>query len=207
MQTRRKQPRRKQPRRLRTGTRRHPDRSTGSIDVSRSRKSVSGWFSLTGGSELSVRCFFSSSIGCFARPSLPIVPRGPSARVVHAAGSFGCSESGRASFPPPLRVFRIIMNEQEGKKEGKKRKKSARSRVRRGCEAARAGYQHRAIPFAARSCYRMTLSSHASVAHSSRRGSNGSRILDNPLANPPIADTFLPHPLSQPRADSDRNAR
>lgn len=36
-----------------------------------------------------------------------------------ARGRFGCSESGRASFPPPLRVFRIIMKNKKKKKKSR----------------------------------------------------------------------------------------
>lgn len=74
---------------------------------------------------------------------------------------FGCSESGRASFPPPLRVFRIIMNEQK-RKERKNCTMQSSARLRSSPCELRAPDD----PLLSWSCYRMTFSSHASVAHS-----------------------------------------
>lgn len=166
--------------------------------------------------------FFSQKTTLIARPSSAVshdqkacrstkyactyIPRGPSARPVHAAGSlrkWACFLS-----TSPLRILRIIMNEKKEKKKKKKEKKrkkrgekTARCRVRRGCKASRA----RALPTKA-------LVSRGLISNDTffpckcrsfiRKIDDGSRILDNPFS--PFQTPSLPSasPVST-RADSN----
>lgn len=158
--------------------------------------------------------FFSQKTTLIARPSSAVshdqkacrstkyactyIPRGPSARPVHAAGSlrkWACFLS-----TSPLGILRIIMNEKKEKKKKKKEKK----RKERGKKLHVAGFDEVAKllvqepylprPLFREAWYRMTLSSHASVAHSSGRSTTEAESWTtlSPLSK---HLPFLPHPL------------
>ena len=137
------------------------------------------------------------------------IPRGPSARPIHAAGSlrkWACFLS-----TSPLRILRIIMNEkkeeeeEEEERKGRKGEKTARYRVRRGCKASRA----RELPT-------KTLVSRGLISNDTffpckcrsfiQKIDNGSRILDNPFSDnySPSQTPSLPSVSSAAtRADSN----
>lgn len=105
---------------------------------------------------------------------------------------FGCSESGRASFPPPLRVFRIIMNEQ--KRKGRKKLHDAEFG-----EAAKLSVRATGTRWSP--SFVKLLSNDiffpCKCRSFIRKIGNGNKILDNPFPSPLIVDTFLPDPLLQ----------